>query len=328
MNRADFQSKIFSRLDSDSFNALALEIFQYQAAENEVYRKFLKLLNNTPEQILRVEDIPFLPIELFKTERITCGHFEPQAVFTSSGTSGNNASKHLVRDLAIYRESYRRGFELFYGHAENYCILALLPSYLEREGSSLIDMAQGLIEASGHPDSGFYLDDLSRLSEKLSKLEKSGQKVLLIGVSFALLDLAEQFPQPLSKTIIMETGGMKGKRKEMTREELHAVLKDAFGAKTIHSEYGMTELLSQAYSAGNGHFVCPPWMRVMVRQRDDPFSYTTGKTGGINIIDLANLDSCAFIATSDLGRQHADGRFEVLGRFDYSDVRGCNLMVG
>lgn len=327
MNRANIQGEIFSIDDHASFNALAIKIFQHQARENAVCRRFLKLLNKSPEKITQIEDIPFLPIELFKTGSVACGNFEPEAIFTSSGTSGDSTSRHLVRDMTIYRESYRRGFELFYGHPKDYCILALLPSYLEREGSSLIDMAQGLITASAHPDSGFYLHDLSGLAEKLYALEKAGQNVLLIGVSFALLDLAEQFPQTLSNTIIMETGGMKGKRKEMTRAEMHTVLKNAFGAKNIHSEYGMTELLSQAYSRGEGRFECPPWMRVMVRQRDDPFAYSTGKTGGINVIDLANLDSCAFIATSDLGRQHPDGSFEVLGRFDYSDVRGCNLMV-
>lgn len=328
MNRANIQSKIFSVADSAAFNALALKIFQYQARENAVYRRFIQLLGQRPENVQQPEKIPFLPIELFKTEQVVTGAFEPELTFTSSGTTGQQTSRHLVRDAALYRESYFRGFQKFYGEPKDYCILALLPSYLEREGSSLVHMVQGLIEESHHLDSGFYLHDLQGLSQKLQKLESQNQRVLLIGVSYALLDLAEQFPQPLRNTIIMETGGMKGKRKEITREELHRALKNAFAVQSIHSEYGMTELLSQAYSIGGGRFECPPWIRVLVREQDDPLSFSTGKTGGINVIDLANIDSCAFIATSDLGRAYPDGSFEVLGRFDYSDVRGCNLMVG
>jgi phenylacetate-coenzyme A ligase PaaK-like adenylate-forming protein len=318
---------LFNISSAKEFNELALAIFRYQATNNPVYGEFLRLLQKNPQHVRQISDIPFLPVELFKSKSVVTGNFSPEQVFTSSGTSGTETSRHLVRDSALYRKSYRRGFEHFYGQPKDYCILALLPSYLEREGSSLIDMAQGLITASGHPDSGFYLNDHKKLSEKLQRLEDSGQHNLLIGVSFALLDLAEQFPQHLPNTIIMETGGMKGRRKELTRNELHNQLKQAFGVSTIHSEYGMTELLSQAYSASDGRFKCPPWMQVLVRQRDDPFAFCTGKTGGINVIDLANIDSCSFIATSDLGRVESDGSFEVLGRFDYSDVRGCNLMV-
>lgn len=327
MNRTELVSRLFNISSAKEFNELAIAIFHYQAANNEVYREFLSLLNRNPEHVSQISDIPFLPVEIFKSKSVVTGKFSPERVFSSSGTSGVNTSKHYIRDSALYRESYRLGFDYFYGMPEGYCILALLPSYLERDGSSLIDMVQGLITASGHPDSGFYLNDLKKLSEKLQALEKIGQRTLLIGVSFALLDLAEQYPAQLQNTIIMETGGMKGRRKELTRNELHHKLQHAFEVKSIHSEYGMTELLSQAYSASEGRFKCPRWMQVMVRQRDDPFTFCTGKTGGINVIDLANIDSCSFIATSDLGRSHTDGSFEVLGRFDYSDIRGCNLMV-
>lgn len=269
-----------------------------------------------------------MPIEVFKSQTVISGEFKPQEIFTSSGTTGMETSKHFVQELDLYTKSFRKGFELFYGPVSNYCVLALLPAYLERTGSSLVYMANDFINQSRHPLSGFYLNDLSQLAENLKKLEKENQPTLLLGVSFALLDLAEQFPQKLSNTIVMETGGMKGRRKELTRDELHTILKRGFGLDKIHSEYGMTELLSQAYSTGDGVFNCPPWMRVLIREQSDPLSYApAGKTGGINVIDLANIDSCSFIATSDLGRLHTNGNFEVLGRFDSSDVRGCNLMV-
>ncbi|MGB7393621.1 MAG: acyl transferase, partial [Pricia sp.] len=253
---------------------------------------------------------------------------QSEVVFTSSGTTGSLTSRHYVKDIGVYEKSFRKAFFHFYGSISEYCVLALLPSYLEREGSSLIYMVDDLIQKSGHPESGFYLNDLKGLKNQLVQLEASGTKTLLIGVSFALLDLAETYPLKLQNTIIMETGGMKGRRRELIRDELHHILKSAFGVDRIHSEYGMTELLSQAYSKGNGHFETPPWMKILIRDTEDPLTYQPiGKTGGINVIDLANRNSCAFIATQDLGKMHPNGSFEILGRFDHSDVRGCNLMV-
>jgi hypothetical protein len=237
-------------------------------------------------------------------------------------------SKHLVTDVSIYEESYRKGFSQFYGNIEDYVVLALLPSYLEREGSSLIHMVDDLIQLSNHPESGFYLHNYDELIEKIIQLDQSGQNIILIGVTYALLDLVEKRSFQLENTIIMETGGMKGKRKEMIREELHYQLCQGFGVKTIHSEYGMTELLSQAYSLGDGVFECPSWMQILVRDTEDALTYVReGKTGGINVIDLTNINSCSFIATQDLGKIYPNGSFEVLGRFDHSDIRGCNLMV-
>jgi hypothetical protein len=275
-----------------------------------------------------LEDIPFLPISFFKTKDVVSGVPVIKTIFTSSGTTGGEASKHFVSDLELYERSFRNGFEKFYGPIDAYCILALLPSYLEREGSSLIYMVNDLIKKSGHSSSGFYLNDLNGLRKTLLTLQKQQQQILLIGVSFALLDMVEAQPMDLQNAIIMETGGMKGRRKELIREELHSLLKNGFGVDKIHSEYGMTELLSQAYSKGDGVFETPPWMKVMIRDTEDPFTYLTeGKTGGLNIIDLANVNSCAFIATQDLGKVYLNNTFEVLGRFDHSDIRGCNLMV-
>lgn len=323
-----FKRALFSVSEAD-FEQTALEVFRFQAAQVPVYRDYLKLLGVDPLRVFEMHKIPFLPVELFKTHRVLPEGMEPQLVFSSSGTTGMVSSQHAVADLSLYENSFFRCFSHFYGPVSDYCVLALLPSYLEREGSSLVYMADFLIRLSGHPDSGFYLHDYEGLAQKLGQLEASGKKVLLLGVTYALLDLAEQFPGPLKNVIVMETGGMKGRRREMVREELHAVLQDAFGVPAIHSEYGMTELLSQAYSKGAGHFFCPPWMRVAVRDVNDPFSYMPrGRTGGLNIIDLANLYSCSFIAVSDLGRILPGGSFEVLGRFDHSDIRGCNLLVG
>jgi len=328
LNRSNLIARIFDVNNATAFNELAIDIFQYQSANNAVYGKFLNFLGVSSHSVKEISDIPFMPIEVFKSHQVVSGEFNPQEIFTSSGTTGAETSKHYVRELNLYSTSFRKGFELFYGSVSNYCVLALLPAYLERTGSSLVYMANDFIQQSRHPLSGFYLDNLSQLAENLNKLEKDKQPTLLLGVSFALLDLAEQFPQKLQHTVVMETGGMKGRRKEITRDELHTILKTAFGLDKIHSEYGMTELLTQAYSKGDGLFSCPPWMRVLIREQSDPLSYaTTGKTGGINVIDLANIDSCSFIATSDLGRLHTNGDFEVLGRFDSSDVRGCNLLV-
>lgn len=318
----------FSIRDANAFTELALQTFKRQYQENPVYREYCDHLGKNPELVNQLSDIPYLPIQFFKEREVYCGKKKPELIFSSSGTTGQRTSKHLVRDVTIYRESFRQAFEMFYGHASKYRILALLPSYLEREGSSLVFMVEDLIAQSGYDESGFYLNNLEQLARHLSSLEARQEKTILIGVSFALMDLAEQFPQQLQHTLVMETGGMKGRRKELVREELHQELRRGLGVKEVHSEYGMTELLSQAYSRGNGIFRCPPWMMVSSRDPEDPFCRQDhGRNGGLNIIDLANQDSCAFIATQDLGRVYADGSFEVLGRFDHADLRGCNLMV-
>ena len=307
---------------------MALKTFQAQFHENLVYREFCGHLGKNVSSVKTIEDIPFLPIEFFKSKKVICGSFTPQITFTSSGTTGSEVSKHYVKNLALYENSYLTAFRQFYGDIEDYCVLALLPSYLEREGSSLIYMANDLIHKSRHPESGFYLDDIGHLKKTLTTLDGQNTKILLLGVSFALLDMAEKYRLELKNTIVMETGGMKGRKKELIREELHQRLKKGFGVQAIHSEYGMTELLSQAYSQGNGRFFAPKWMKVLTRETEDPFALQkTGKTGGVNIIDLANRYSCSFIATQDLGKVHPDGSFEILGRFDHSDIRGCNLMV-
>jgi len=325
---AKYSQDIFSISSETEFESIALETFQFQYRNNSVYREFCEHLGTNEFDVNRIQKIPFLPISFFKSRKVISETKTPKTVFTSSGTTGSQTSRHFVKDLGLYEKSFFIGFEHFYGSPTDYCILALLPSYLEREGSSLIYMVNDLILKSGHPQSGFYLNDLTALRTKLIELDDKGQKTLLIGVSFALLDLAEKHPFHLKNTIVMETGGMKGRRKELIREELHNILRKGFGVDTVHSEYGMTELLSQAYSKGKGIFETPPWMKVIIRDTEDPMTLnTTGKTGGINVIDLTNRYSCAFIATQDLGKAHADGTFEILGRFDHSDIRGCNLMV-
>ncbi|WP_449545619.1 LuxE/PaaK family acyltransferase [Kordia jejudonensis] len=307
---------------------MTFQIFKHQFENNRTYRSFCDLLYKHPSDIKRIEDIPFLPIEFFKSHEILSNNNAIQETFTSSGTTGSTPSKHHVTDISVYEKSYRRGFEYFYGNIENYVVLALLPNYLERKGSSLVYMANDLIQRSNHAESGFYLDNLTALTQKLIKLDQEGKKVLLIGVSFALLDLIETTQFSLKNTIIMETGGMKGRRKEMIRTELHQLLCNGFGVAEIHSEYGMTELLSQGYSNGNGIFKTPPWMKILTRDPEDALTIqTNGKSGGINVIDLANINSCSFIATQDLGKVYADETFEIIGRFDHSDIRGCNLMV-
>lgn len=319
---------IFSISSSAQFESVALEIFNFQFQNIPVYRNFCGHLGIAPQDIKTLKDIPFLPIEFFKTHKVLANAIEPQAVFTSSGTTGMITSKHMVGDLSVYEKSFQKAFNLFYGDPQEWVILALLPSYLEREGSSLIFMVQNLIESSAHSSSGFYLNNYEALKNAILNCEHSNQKVLLIGVSFALLDLVEKYNFDLKNTVVMETGGMKGKRREMIREELHSLLKQGFGIHHIHSEYGMTELLSQAYSKGDGIFECPPWMRMLIRDPEDPFTLLPpGKTGGINVIDLANINSCSFIATQDLGKDLGDGQTEILGRFDHSDIRGCNLLV-
>ena len=303
-------------------------MFRFQYENNLVYREFCEFLNIEKGNIKSIHQIPFLPIQFFKSHNVLSSVNEIQQTFTSSGTTGMNTSKHLVTDISLYEESYRNAFSEFYGNIEDYAVLALLPSYLEREGSSLIYMVNDLIKRSNNSNSGFYLNNYDELIAKLLELDASGQNVLLIGVTYALLDLIEKQKFELKNTIIMETGGMKGQRKEMIREELHEILCNGFGVKSIHSEYGMTELLSQAYSLGNGIFECPNWMSVLIRDTEDALSYVdNGKTGGINVIDLANINSCSFIATQDLGKKYPNNSFEVLGRFDNSDIRGCNLMV-
>ncbi|MCM4159426.1 acyl transferase [Antarcticibacterium flavum] len=322
------KNRIFSITSDKDFLKTALEVFNYQYNTIEVYREFCDLLKVMPEAVTSLQEIPFLPIEFFKSLKIFPAEGEVQKVFTSSGTTGSNTSKHLIKDIEIYEESYNRAFRQFYGNVEEYVVLALLPSYLERDGSSLIYMANDLILKSKHPESGFYLDDLDILRHNLNRLDKAGTKVLLLGVSFALLDLVESSSFQLENTIVMETGGMKGRRKEMIREELHAILKKGFGVDAIHSEYGMTELLSQAYSRGHGIFQCPPWLKILIRDPEDALTYLPeGKTGGVNVIDLANINSCSFIATQDLGKVKGRNQIEILGRFDNSDIRGCNLMV-
>jgi phenylacetate-coenzyme A ligase PaaK-like adenylate-forming protein len=321
------EKEIFNIATSEDFERLALEVFRFQYENVSVYRQFCNHLKTNVSEVKNIENIPFLPIQFFKNHKIVANNLEEETIFTSSGTTGSITSKHYISNLKIYEKSFLKAFEMQYGNPANFTILALLPSYLEREGSSLIYMVEKLIEKSNNPNSGFYLYEMDALIEKLEFLEKSGKKSILIGVSYALLDLIEKRQFQLKNTIVMETGGMKGRRKEMIKEELHGILKKGFGVEKIHSEYGMTELLSQAYSKGDGIFTCPPWMKILTRDPEDALSYTFGKTGGINVIDLANLNSCAFIATQDLGKTNIDGSFEVLGRFDASDVRGCNLMV-
>lgn len=319
---------IFSIRNQKEFEKIALKVFRHQFENNKVYQDFCLLLKKDKSNVKTINDIPFLPIQFFKSHEIISSTNPIQETFTSSGTTGSITSKHLVTDITLYEQSFRNAFSQFYGNIEDYVILALLPSYLEREGSSLIYMVNDLIEGSNHPKSGFYLNNYDDLIHTLIELDSSGQNVLLIGVTYALLDMVEKQAFQLKNTIVMETGGMKGKRKEIIREELHGILCKGFGVPSIHSEYGMTELLSQAYSLGNGIFECPPWMSVLIRDTEDALTYVdNGKTGGINVIDLANINSCSFIATQDLGKKYPNHSFEVLGRFDSSDIRGCNLMV-
>ncbi len=318
----------FSQIQSDAeFNSHAIDLFHKQKDACEIYNHYLRLIKRYDKEVRHWSQIPFLPIEFFKSHRVTTGHFEEQAVFTSSGTTGQTTSKHFVKDLGIYEESFLRGFEFFYGKPEEWTVLALLPSYLERGGSSLVYMVDHLIKLSHSNHSGFFLHNHRDLFEVLSRMRHTDEKILLIGVTYALLDFAEQFELQIPQLIVMETGGMKGRREELTRDEVHSKLKKCFHIDAIHSEYGMTELFSQGYSKGNGLFECPPWMRVSAREVTDPFNISTSGSGALNIIDLANVDSCAFIATQDLCKIHPNERFEVLGRYDHAEVRGCNLMV-
>ena len=319
---------IFTISSQKQFEKIALKVFRYQYENNQVYREFCDFLKTDVQKVKSLNQIPFLPIQFFKSHSVVSNSHKVQETFTSSGTTGMITSKHLVTDVSLYEQSYRQAFSQFYGNIEDYAVLALLPSYLERSGSSLIYMVKDLIELSNNEQSGFYLHNYDELISKLIELDTSGQNVILIGVTYALLDLVEKHSFELKNTIIMETGGMKGKRKEMIREELHEILCNGFGVPSIHSEYGMTELLSQAYSLGNGIFECPSWMQILVRDTEDALCYVDyGKTGGVNVIDLVNINSCSFIATQDLGKKYPNNSFEILGRFDNSDIRGCNLMV-
>lgn len=323
------KENVFSIANEQEFNSIALDIFKFQYQANPIYNAYVNHLNIDSNAIQDYTSIPFLPIQFFKTHQIVSqGHGEPQLTFTSSGSTGIVTSKHILYDVSWYEASFRKAFQQFYGEVEELTILALLPSYLERTGSSLIYMVDKLIQLSKEPDSGYFLYNHKDLYQTLNSLKKRRKKTLLIGVTYALLDFVHEFKLEFPDLIVMETGGMKGKRKEMIREEVHELLSQGFGVNTIHSEYGMTELLSQAYSYGNGIFNTPAWMKVLIRDANDPFTLVDqGRTGAINIIDLANYQSCAFIATQDLGRLHADDSFEVLGRFDNADMRGCNLLV-
>lgn len=316
---------VFAIKNEEQFREIALQVYNFQFSQNPLYRQYCSLLQKTPDVICGLQDIPFLPISLFKTHEVKTSDFNPEMIFTSSGTAGAPTSRHFIKALSLYRQSFFKAFELFFGAPQNFCILGLLPSYLERTGSSLTYMVEALIEASGHPLSGFYLYDHEKLAETVQSLEKNQQASLLFSVSFALLDFAEQYPMPLHHVRILETGGMKGRKEEMSKAALYEKLQTAFGQALIYSEYGMTELLSQAY-AENGRYRCPPWMKVLLRDETDPFNYKSG-AGAINVIDLANLYSCSFIATDDRGRLNDDGSFEVTGRLDNSDVRGCSQLV-
>lgn len=319
---------IFHIQNEIDFNDACLEVFRLQAESINVYKDFIEALKVRPTDVKHYTQIPFLPISFFKTHKIIADSAEANIIFSSSGTTGTATSKHYVKDVKIYEESYLKGFEWFYQNIKDCCILALLPNYLEREGSSLIYMVDDLIKKSEHPDSGYFLYNHQELFEVLNQLKLKNQRTLLVGVTYALLDFVEAYQIDFSNLMVMETGGMKGKRKELIREELHQILCKGFGVEHIHSEYGMTELLSQAYSKGNGVFSCPPWMKVLVRDTNDPLTLLeNNKTGGINVIDLANIHSCSFIATQDLGKKLNNDDFEILGRFDNSDIRGCNLMV-
>jgi phenylacetate-coenzyme A ligase PaaK-like adenylate-forming protein len=320
--------QIFSIQSDEDFQKVAMQIFKHQIINCEVYRQYVKNLNISLAGIEHYTQIPFLPISFFKSHKVISSQSKAEFIFSSSGTTGQITSKHLVTDVKLYEKSFNQAFQQFYGNPEDICLLALLPSYLERQGSSLIYMVDDLLKQSKHPKSGYFLHNHNQLFNTLNDLKQAKQKTILIGVTYALLDFVEQFKIDFPELIVMETGGMKGKRKEMVREELHQTLCSGFGVKHIHSEYGMTELLSQAYSYGDGIFKSPAWMKILLRDTSDPLTLLDKKhTGGINVIDLANINSCSFIATQDLGKIHGDNTFEVIGRFDNADIRGCNLLV-
>ncbi|BAV07499.1 Acyl-protein synthetase, LuxE [Filimonas lacunae] len=325
MPNLDKTNNIFTDTLQLSDAALALCIRQYN--QNPVYQQWCSILGIHPNDIQAITQIPFLPVSFFKTHEVVCGSFEPEVVFESSGTTQTVNSRHLVKEVSLYEESTIVAFEREYGAIQDWCVIGLLPAYLERKNSSLVHMVNRFIDISQIPESGFYLYEYDKLYQTLQTLEARGQKTLLIGVTFGLLDFAEAHTMQLQHTVVMETGGMKGRRRELTREEVHGYLTERLGVKQVHSEYGMTELLSQAYSKGEGRYVCQPWMKVLVRDEEDPLHVKTSGRGVINIIDLANRDSCAFIATDDVGIVYEDGSFEVKGRMDASDIRGCSLLM-
>ena len=329
MSNLSFDIECIFDINSDlEFNEKALKIFHWQAKNIPVYKEYISSLKLKPENINKIEEIPFLPIQFFKSREVIEKGNAPEIIFKSSGTTETGRSQHFVADLNLYQQSFTKGFELAYGKICNTCVIALLPNYLEQGDSSLVYMIDSLIEQSDHSKSGFYLNEKNALLDTLSELKKSNTKTLLIGVTYALLDFIEKQKIDFSNLIVMETGGMKGRRKEIVREELHEILCTGFGVSKIHSEYGMTELLSQAYSCGNGVFNTPAWMKILTREISDPFSLCKeNKTGGVNVIDLANISSCCFISTQDLGRTIGNNQFEIIGRFDNSDTRGCNLMI-
>ncbi len=327
MNAFDVNNIFSLTPDKEALLDVCLDSFRFQHTHNPVYRQWCELNRIDAAGVKTLTGIPALPVSFFKSRTVTTTSFAAETVFESSGTTQMQPSRHFVKDINLYRKSFLEAFALFYGDVKNWCILGLLPSYLERQHSSLVMMVDELVKLSGHPQSGFYLDEHEKLSDTLQQLEKRHQKTLLIGVTFGLLDFAAAFPQNLRHTIVMETGGMKGRRKELTRAEVHGLLSEGLGVEKIHSEYGMTELLSQAYSKGGGRFVCPPWMKILVRDEEDPLSVQETGRGILQVIDLANLYSCSFIATEDVGIVHEDGSFEVWGRLDNSDIRGCSLLV-
>jgi len=328
MDFTAFKHSIFNLQNPNEFNEIAISLFRYQYRKNEIYKSFVDALGISESQVYHPEQIPFLPVSFFKTHRVVTDDYTEEVIFESSGTTGMEPSRHFVADVSLYQESFTRGLELAYGDLSQYVVFALLPSYLERNNSSLVYMVEKLLLLSNRQMGGFYLNELDSLKQQLKEAHRLGLKIMLIGVTFALLDMAEKFPVNLPDAVIIETGGMKGRRSEITRMELHEQLCKGFGVQKIHSEYGMTELLSQAWSAGDGIFRCPPWMKILIADTNDPLSFIeTGRSGGINIIDLANFHSCSFIATQDLGRVFDDGTFEVLGRFDNSDIRGCSLLA-
>lgn len=325
----DLEEMVFAINNEKSFETIAWSIYRYQFNNNPIYGRYSAILGKTPEVVTNLSQIPFLPISFFKTHKIVTEAFEPELIFQSSGTTGLNSSYHYVKKRVIYQNSFNRCFEFFYGNIDKYAILGLLPSYLEKGNSSLVYMVNSLIEQSNHSESGFYLYNLESLFQTLERLKKDKMKAILFGVTYALLEFAEKYPGNYDNLIIIETGGMKGRGRELTREELNAELRRSFGVTNIHSEYGMTELLSQAYSI-DGIFQSPPWMKILVRDETDPLNLKApGKTisGAINVIDLANIYSCSFIATEDVGRLYANGNFEVMGRMDNTDIRGCSLLT-
>lgn len=327
MNTFESFEDLIYQVNDHTFPEIALRLFHFQALSNPVYKEYLAGIGIDPHLVERMEDIPFLPITFFKSRSVKTGQWEEEITFTSSGTTQTETSRHHVRSKAFYAKNAARCFNMFYGKPEDFVMLAMLPSYAERAGSSLIYMVDQFIRAGGHPSSGFVTNDHQALALKLSELLKAGARVMLWSVTFAILDFAESHEMDLDGCIVIETGGMKGRRTEITRDELHRILMQRLHLRQVSSEYGMTELMSQAYSLRNGIFGVPPWMKVMVRDPEDPFGrLPAGRVGGINIIDLANIHSCAFVETQDLGRAGQDGNFEVLGRLDNSDIRGCNLL--